>query len=115
MYDEPKNQNLFFPTVDSYSQQLTVEDSDDTRALQAVGGSAALTFLEGCWQLLDLVPLTDVLQEKRRTFTHFGKIENLFFFFKGSNRKKRNTGLFTLVTSKLAWTAGLGHLPNFKT
>lgn len=61
------------------SQQLTVEDSDDTRALQAVGGSAALTFLEGCWQLLDLVPLTDVLQEKRRTFTHFGKIANIFF------------------------------------
>lgn len=64
--------------MDSYSQQLTVEDSDDTRALQAIGGSAALTFLEGCWQLLDLVPLTDVLQEKCRTFTHFGKIANMF-------------------------------------
>lgn len=75
--DEPRNQNLFFPTVDS--QQLAVEDSDDTRALQAVGGSAALTLLEGCWQLLDLVPLTDVLQEKRRTFTHFAKIVNFFF------------------------------------
>lgn len=45
-----------------YSQQLTVEDPDDSRTLWAVGGSAALAFLEGCWQLLDLIPLTSVLQ-----------------------------------------------------
>lgn len=117
----PRIQTCFFPTrhVDSYSQQLTVEDSDDTRALQAVGGSAALTFLEGCWQLLDLVPLTDVLREKRRAFTHFGKIANVFlphrFFFVVEAIQRKESGLFTLVTSKLAWTAGLGHLPNFKT
>ena len=47
-----------------YSQQLPVEDSNDSRTLQAVGGGAALTFLEGCWQLHDLIPFTDVLQRK---------------------------------------------------
>lgn len=49
-----------------YSQQLSVEDSDNTRALQGVGGSATLTFLEGCWQLLDLMPLTNILQRRHR-------------------------------------------------
>ena len=52
-----------------YSQQLTVEDPDDSRSLRAVDGSAALAFLEGCWQLLDPVPLTNVLQSKQ-DFTH---------------------------------------------
>lgn len=47
-----------------YSQQLIVEDSNDTRTLQTVGGSATLAFLEDCWQLLDLIPLTSVLQRK---------------------------------------------------
>lgn len=58
-----------------YSQQLSVQDTNDFRALQAVGGSAALTFLEGCWQLLDLMPLTNVLQRKRRISTAKIKFE----------------------------------------
>lgn len=48
-----------------HSQQLPVEDTHDSRALQAVGGSAALTLLEGVRQSLDVVPLPKILQRKR--------------------------------------------------
>lgn len=47
-----------------YSQQLPVEDTNDSRALQAVGGSAALALLEGVWQSLDIIPCTKILQRK---------------------------------------------------
>jgi len=43
-------------------QQLSVEDSQHTRALQAVGGRAALPLLEDVGQLLNLIPLAQVLQ-----------------------------------------------------
>ena len=46
-------------------QQLPVEDTHDSRALQAVGGSAALTLLEGVWQSLDIIPGTEILQRER--------------------------------------------------
>lgn len=42
-------------------QQLPVEDTNDSGALQAVGGSAALTLLEGVWQSLDVIPGTEIL------------------------------------------------------
>lgn len=66
-----------FLFADIYSQQLTVEDSDDTRALLTVGGSTALTFLEGCGQLHDLIPLANILQKHKisrtpvRVYTSF--------------------------------------------
>lgn len=47
-----------------YSQQLPVEDTNHSGALQAVGGSAALALLEGMWQSLDIVPCTKILQRK---------------------------------------------------
>lgn len=70
---------LFFLQIfaDIYSQQLTVEDSDDTRALRTVGGSTALTFLEGCGQLHDLIPPANILQKHKisrtpvRVYTSF--------------------------------------------
>lgn len=96
-----------------YSQQLSVEDPDDTGTLQAVGGSATLTSLEGCRQLLDLIPLTSVLQRKHRISLTFAT-EHLLLRSNGKMRKKKSL-VFTLVGSKLAWTAGLGHLPNLKT
>lgn len=46
------------------SQQLPVEDTNHSRALQAVGGSAALTLLEGMWQSLDVIPCTKILQRR---------------------------------------------------
>lgn len=45
-----------------YSQQLFVEDTNNSRAQQAVGGSAALTPLEGMWQSLDIIPGAKILQ-----------------------------------------------------
>lgn len=54
-----------------YSQQLPVEDSDDTWGLQAVGGSAALTLLESSWELLDLIPLTNILQAEKPSVSTF--------------------------------------------
>lgn len=44
-----------------YSQQLLVEDTNDSWALQAVGGSAALALLEAVRQSLDLMPFTKIL------------------------------------------------------
>lgn len=44
-----------------YSQQLLVEDTNDSWALQAVGGSAALALLETVRQSLDLMPFTKIL------------------------------------------------------
>lgn len=38
-----------FILIWEYSQQLAVEDPDDTKTLQAVGGCATFTFLEGIW------------------------------------------------------------------
>lgn len=46
------------------SQQLPVENTDDSGALQAVGGSAALSLLEGVWQLLNIVPGAEILQKR---------------------------------------------------
>lgn len=71
-----------------YSQQLSVEDPDDTGTLQAVGGSATLTSLEGCRQLLDLIPLTSVLQRKHRISLTFAT-EHLRLRGNGKMRKKR--------------------------
>lgn len=48
------------------SQQLLVQDSNDSGALQAVGGSAALALLESVWQSLDVVPFTKILQRQKR-------------------------------------------------
>lgn len=44
-----------------YSQQLPVEDTNNSRALQAIGGSAALALLEGVWQPLDIKPCAKIL------------------------------------------------------
>lgn len=85
-------------------QQLSVEDPNDTGALRRVRGHTALTLLEGCWQLLDLVPLTNVLQREGR----FSTCMHSFF----PHRNGGKDFIFTLVASKLAWTSGLGHLPN---
>lgn len=49
-----------------YSQQLPVEDTNDSRAVQAVGGCAALALLESIWQFLDFIPRTKILQKKHR-------------------------------------------------
>lgn len=47
------------------SQQLPVENADDSGALQAVGGSAALSLLEGVWQFLNVVPGAEILQKRQ--------------------------------------------------
>lgn len=49
----------------SHSQQLLVEDTNDSGALQAVGGGAALALLEGVRKPLDVVPLAKILQRER--------------------------------------------------
>lgn len=48
-----------------YSQQLSVENTDDSGALQAVGGSAALALLEAVRQFLDIIPCAEILQRKQ--------------------------------------------------
>lgn len=48
-----------------YSQQLSVENADDSGALQAVGGSAALALLEAVRQSLDVIPCAEILQRKQ--------------------------------------------------
>lgn len=56
-------------TLGKNSLQRSAEDPNDTGALCGVRGRTALTLLEGCWQLLDLVPLTGVLQREGRLST----------------------------------------------
>ncbi len=55
-----------------YSQQLSVEDTNNSRALQAVGSRAALALLEGVWQFLDVIPFTEILQRKHKQHTARG-------------------------------------------
>lgn len=52
------------------SQQLPVENTDDSGALQAVGGSAALALLEGVWQFLNIIPGTEILQGEIECLMH---------------------------------------------
>ena len=57
----------YFKSIkDVNSQQFRVEDTDYSRASQAVGGSAALAPLESVWQSLDIIPCTKILQRKQR-------------------------------------------------
>lgn len=49
-----------------YLQQLPVEDTNNSRTVQAVGCSAALAQLESIWQFLDFIPFTKILQRKHR-------------------------------------------------
>lgn len=48
-----------------YSQQLSVENTNDSGALQAVGGGAALALLEAVRQFLDIIPCAEILQRKQ--------------------------------------------------
>lgn len=107
-----------------HSQQLSVEDADDSGALQAVGGSAALALLEAVRQSLDVIPCAEILQRKQnvrafcdyiRTLERltdraliFGPVEDIAKYH--SENKA-----FTLAASKFFWTEGLGHLPGLMT
>ena len=49
-----------------YSQQLSVESTKSNSRAQGVGGRGALPLLEGIWQSLDIIPLTNILQRKHK-------------------------------------------------
>lgn len=54
-----------------YLQQLSVQNTNHSGALQAVGGSAALALLEAVRQSLDVIPRAEILQRKQNV-TAFG-------------------------------------------